>query len=168
MDDRLRLILGLGGGILVLLVLLLVGYLLLANPDAEQVVTREETRSDEAAPEGPVETPKPGEPISQEMRDKYPELNLLLPPSDDEGIPFQLTDASAHANEANKLMRMKRFQEALEEYRQASKLDPRYETALQRCQELVRNIDKYGLERVKNWRVFPGDKLTYKQLYGWQ
>jgi len=95
------------------------------------------------------------------------QLKLMLPQTDEEGTPFVLTDASEHANRAFKLMRQKKFNEAVNEYRMASNLDPRYETLLKRTEDLVKEIRRAGFDTAKNRRIFPGSKLTYKQLYDW-
>lgn len=102
-----------------------------------------------------------------ELKRTHPEISLLLPQSDEEGTPFVLTDASEHANNAFKLMREKKFSEAVDEYRMAYNLDPRYEMVLKRTEDLVKEIGRSGLDTAKNRRVFPGSKLTYKQLYDW-
>lgn len=97
----------------------------------------------------------------------HPELQLFLPQTNDEGIPFVLTDASEHANRAFKFMRQKKFNEAVNEYRMAYNLDPRYEMVLKRTEDLVKEVRRSGFEVAQNRRVFPGTRLTYKQLYDW-
>ena len=100
------------------------------------------------------------------LRITRPKINPFLPiPDDADGTPFVVTDASLHANTAIKHLRAQRFQEAMSEFEMASELDPRYETSLKRTRELVREIKRLGIERVKFQRVFPGQKLTYKR---WQ
>jgi hypothetical protein len=102
-----------------------------------------------------------------ELKRTHPEISLLLPQSDEEGTPFVLTDASEHANNAFKLMREQKFNEAVNEYQMAYNLDPRYEMVLKRTEDLVKEIRRSSLDTAKNRRVFPGSTLTYKQLYDW-
>ncbi len=96
------------------------------------------------------------------------ELTFLLPATDEDGTPFVLTDASERANLGFKALKEKRFQDAVSEYRMATELDPRYEPTLKRTEALVEEIRRNGFEKAKNMRVFPGDRLTYKQLYNWE
>jgi hypothetical protein len=117
-------------------------------------------------PERP-EQPRDGMDDFEEITRREPQLRMMLPASDEEGQPFVLTDASEHANNAFKALREKRFQQAVMEYEMAAELDPRYESTLRRTEKLVEGIRTLGFERAKNQRVFPGDRLTYKQLYGW-
>ena len=106
------------------------------------------------------------EDLSQLERE-HPDLKYMLPPSEADGMPFVLTDASEHANSAFKYLRQRQFQEAVNEYRMASELDPRYETVLKRTEEFVKEMHRVGFDTAKHQRVFPGQRLTYKQLYGW-
>lgn len=97
-----------------------------------------------------------------------PELTFMLPATDEDGTPFVLTDASERANLGFKALKEKRFQDALSEYRMAAELDPRYEPTLKRTEALAAEIRRSGFDKAKNMRVFPGDRLTYKQLYNWE
>ncbi len=127
--------------------------------------------------EGPAETlggraetgevSKDGPPAKSLEGPGRSELKLFLPQTDDDGVPFALTDASEHANRAFKFMREKKFSEAVNEYRMAYNLDPRYEMVLKRTEDLLKEIRRSGFEVAKNRRVFPGTRLTYKQLYDW-
>ncbi|HEQ60243.1 MAG TPA: hypothetical protein ENN74_01390 [Firmicutes bacterium] len=162
----------LGWGLAGLAILAFAGYLVYsyqgslkpAPPDepVEPVIPRGVPRTGDASSKGvlPVED-------SNGLSADRSQLKWFLPQADDDGVPFTLTDASEHANRAFKLMREKKFNEALGEYRMAYDLDPRYEMVLKRTEDLIQEIRRSGFDVAKNRRVYPGTRLTYKQLYDW-
>ena len=169
MDDLTKYYLGWGlGG---LAILALAGYMVYSYQGS---LKPGPARPEKSAVSAPKVVPKSSQakgviPVEEPaaLSQAHPELKLMLPQTDDDGIPFVLTDASEHANRGFKLMRQKKFNEAINEYRMACNLDPRYETVLKRTEDLVKEIRRSGFDRARNRRVFPGSTLTYKQLYDW-
>lgn len=155
-------------GLLGMAVIMLIGYLIVTHRP-QPVPAPPRPREEPVIPAPIADIPEDAtEEFQPERGAPLGELQLLMPVSPVEGQPFVLTDASEHANRGFKFLREKRFQEALAEYQSAARLDPRYELALKRTEDLVREINRVGVDAVKNRRVFPGDNLTYRQLYGWE
>lgn len=162
----------LGWGLAGLAILVFAGYLVYSYQGSLKPTLPDEP----PGPGVPRGEPRGGAPSSKgiapvedpgRVGDDRSQMKWFLPQTDDDGVPFALTDASEHANQAFKLMREKKFNEALNEYRMAYNLDPRYEMVLKRTEDLIQEIRRSGFDVAKNRRVYPGTRLTYKQLYDW-
>ncbi len=171
MDDLTKYYLGWGlGGLAVLAV---AGYMVYSYQGSlrPESISREkpEVVAPQVVPKAPEASSKGVVRVEDgsEGPPSYEQRRFLLPQTDEEGTPFVLTDASEHANRGFKLMRQKKFDEAVNEYRLAYNLDPRYETHLKRTEDLVKEIRRSGFDVAKTRRVYPGERLTYKDLYDW-
>ncbi len=78
-----------------------------------------------------------------------------------------VTVSFMYANNGFRLMKNKQWDGAIEQYKQAAFLDKKYELVLARTQELVKNINKFGIDIVKSWEINKGTGITYGMYYGW-
>jgi hypothetical protein len=157
-------------GVIGILFLGVGGYLLYyeflsSEKETEQVV---ETQLPES-PELPVLSMKSekGQVLFPES-EKNAELTYVLPIAGEEGTLWSWTEGSEYANRAFSAFKEQRFSEAEQLYAEAAKLDSNYKQQLNMTKGFIREVNRVGFESAKQLRIYPGQKITYRELFKWK